>query len=308
MTKGKGGPSGEIMRECSSVCVGREMSAIRKIPSEELTRLVAELLSKANRELESDLSDAITRAKEDEENGRAVQVLSCLEENLRAAKETGLPVCQDTGMAVVFIDLGAEVLIEGEPLQAAVDAGVRRAYLDGGMRCSVVRDPLYHRENTGDNTPALIHLRIVPGDRLTVTVAPKGFGSENMSRLKMFTPAATDADILAFVVETVRLSGGNACPPLVIGVGLGSDFEGCAALAKRALLRPIGEHHEDPQYAALETRMLREVNRTGIGPQGFGGRTTALAVSVLTAPTHIAGLPCAVNISCHVTRHASGIL
>lgn len=278
------------------------------IEADAVSKLVCELFLRANTTVEPAVRDALRSARERETEQLPVCVLNCLEENLNAADTTGLPICQDTGMAVVFVDMGAEVHISGLCLQEAVDRGVRAAYLQGQLRCSIVKDPLYHRENTGDNTPALIHLRQLPGDSMRITVAPKGFGSENMSRIRMFTPAATEDDIASFVTEAVRVAGANPCPPIVVGVGLGSDFEGVATLAKRALIRPLGEHHPESDYASFEKRLLNDINNLGIGPQGFGGETTALAVHVETAPTHIAGLPCAVNICCHVYRHASGIL
>lgn len=209
-------------------------------------------------------------------------------------------------MAVVFAEVGQEVHIQGD-FEAAVNEGVRRGYVDGLLRCSVVQDPL-RRGNTGDNTPAILHTRLVPGDRLTLTVAPKGFGSENMSRLKMFTPAASPEDIVAFVGETVELAGANPCPPIVLGVGIGGDFELCAMLAKKALCRDVSRRNPDPYYAALEERMLAAANATGVGPQGFGGDTTCLAVNIEAYPTHIAGLPVAVNVGCHVTRHKTVVL
>lgn len=209
-------------------------------------------------------------------------------------------------MAVVFAEVGQELHILGD-FEAAVNRGVREGYLKGLLRCSVVRDPL-RRENTEDNTPAVLHTRLVPGDKLRLTVAPKGFGSENMSRLKMLTPAAKKQDILNFVVETVKLAGSNPCPPVVLGVGLGGDFELCAYLAKKALCREVSVRNPDPFYAGLEAELLEAVNETGIGPQGFGGRVTALAVNLEAFPTHIAGLPVAVNVGCHVTRHETIVL
>ena len=207
-----------------------------------------------------------------------------------AARELGLPVCQDTGMAVVFAEIGQEVHFTGGSFEEAVNEGVHLGYTEGLLRCSVAADPI-RRGNTGDNTPAVIHTRLVPGDRVSLTVAPKGFGSENMSRLQMMTPAATEDDLIAFVAETVRLAGGNPCPPVVLGVGIGGDFEQCALLAKTALCRPVSERNKDPFYAELEEKMLRAVNETGVGPQGFGGDTTALAVNIEWAPTHIAAFP-----------------
>ena len=281
---------------------------MREIAAASVAETVRRLFLEANVTPDPAICAAFKAASRKEIADLPIHVLGCLDENLRAAQVTGLPICQDTGMAVVFVDMGVDVHLTGGYLQQAVDAGVSKAYLDGGMRCSVVEDPLYHRKNTGNNTPALVHLRQVPGDVLRITVAPKGFGSENMSRIRMFTPAATEDDIVAFVTECVRSAGANPCPPVVVGVGLGSDFEGVALLSKRALIRPLGAHNAEAPYARLEDRMLEEINRLGIGPQGFGGETTALAVHVEKAPTHIAGLPCAVNICCHVYRHATGIL
>ena len=206
-------------------------------------------------------------------------------------------------MAVIFCDVGQDVHIVGGDFENAVNEGVSRGYTNGLLRKSIVRDPL-DRVNTNDNTPAVIHTRIVPGDKIKLTVAPKGFGSENMSRLKMFTPSASKDDLMDFVLETVELAGGNPCPPMVIGVGFGGDFEYCAYLAKKALCRPVSERNKIPVYRDMEQELLRRINATNIGPQGFGGKTTALAVNIEAAPTHIAGLPAAVNIGCHVTRHA----
>ena len=230
-----------------------------------------------------------------------------MEENFTFAGAQGLPICQDTGMAVVFLTLGQEVHFVGGGIQEAVNAGVAKGYTEGHLRCSVVADPL-RRVNTGDNTPAVLHVTLVPGQEVSVTVAPKGFGSENMSRVKMFTPAATPADIEDFVVDCVRQAGSNPCPPVVVGVGLGGDFESCALAAKEALCRPVSLHNSDPYYADMERRILDRLNGLEVGPQGFGGKTTALAVAIEPRPTHIAGLPCAVNMGCHVTRHAHGAL
>ena len=215
-----------------------------------------------------------------------------------------MPVCQDTGMAVVFADVGQEVHIAGGLLEDAVNAGVRKGYVEGLLRLSVVSDPL-RRVNSGDNTPAVLHVRLVEGDRLKLTVAPKGFGSENMSGVRMLTPAASREDVIAAVVDLVKKAGSNPCPPMVLGVGIGGDFELCAYLAKKALCRSLSERNPDPFYAELERDMLDAVNALGIGPQGFGGRTTALGLGIEQYPTHIAGLPVAVNVGCHVTRHAS---
>ena len=280
---------------------------MRQVQASELTKLVAKLCVEANTALPDDLCQAVRRAGEEETAPLARAILGDMEENFTFAGARGLPICQDTGMAVVFLTLGQEVHVVGGSVEEAVNAGVAKGYTGGHLRCSVVGDPL-RRVNTGDNTPAVLHLRLVPGDQVCVTVAPKGFGSENMSRLKMFTPAATQADIEDFVVECVAKAGSNPCPPVVVGVGLGSDFEGCALAAKEALCRPVSLHNSDEYYADMERRILDRLNGLDIGPQGFGGRTTALAVAIEQRPTHIAGLPCAVNMGCHVTRHASGKL
>lgn len=280
---------------------------MRDFPVSEITKAVACLCVEANRSLPADLEASIASASQREENALGRSILCDLCENMRAARELGLPVCQDTGMAVVFAEIGQEVHFTGGSFEEAVNEGVHRGYTEGLLRCSVAADPI-RRGNTGDNTPAVIHTRLVPGDRVSLTVAPKGFGSENMSRLQMMTPAATEDDLIAFVAETVRLAGGNPCPPVVLGVGIGGDFEQCALLAKTALCRPVSERNKDPFYAELEEKMLRAVNETGVGPQGFGGDTTALAVNIEWAPTHIAGLPIAVNVGCHVTRHRSLVL
>ncbi len=278
---------------------------MREIEARQITDAVRELFKEANCKLPCDMKEAICRAQTAETKPIAKEVLGDLLANLDAAKEMNIPICQDTGMAVVFVDLGSEVLITGGTLQEAVDAGVSRAYLEGKLRCSVVTDPLYDRTNTGDNTPAILHIRSVKGDKLTITAAPKGFGSENMSALKMLTPSATEDDVADFVVESVKRAGSNPCPPITVGVGIGSDFEGVALLAKRALIRPCGSHNSNPRYGALEEKILSRINGLAIGPQGFGGDTTAFAVHIEFAPTHIAGLPCAVNIGCHVNRHTT---
>ncbi|MCL2023216.1 MAG: fumarate hydratase [Oscillospiraceae bacterium] len=264
---------------------------------------VARLCIDANNILPEDLAQCIRRCAENEKNPRAAEILERLEDNRRAALEMNIPVCQDTGMAVVFADVGQDVRITGGSFSQAVNRGVARGYADGYLRKSVVADPL-RRVNTGDNTPAILYTQLVEGDALELHVCPKGFGSENMSGIKMFTPAASIQDIVDFAAEIVTRAGGNPCPPVVLGVGIGSSFEGCALLAKKALCQPISMANSDPFYAELEEKILRRVNETGIGPQGFGGDTTALAVKILAAPTHIAGLPVAVNVGCHVTRHA----
>ena len=265
---------------------------------------VASLCVQANKTLPEDLKACIAAAGKTETQPLAVSVMDDLLNNLSAAKELDCPICQDCGMAVVFLELGQDVHLFGGALTDAVNEGVRRGYRDGYLRCSVVEDPLL-RKNTGDNTPAVLHVSIVPGDQVKVTVAPKGFGSENMSCLKMFTPAASREDIIQYVLDSVKTAGGNPCPPIVLGVGIGGDFEQCAFLAKKALCCSVSRRSEKEYYREMEAELLERVNRLNIGPQGFGGKTTALAVNIETAPTHIAGLPVAVNFGCHVTRHSS---
>ena len=279
---------------------------MRTIQAEAISKTIAELCIRACRELPEDVAAALKRAEASEPFAPAAELLRLLDENQRIARETAMPICQDTGMAVVFAEVGQDVRIEGS-FEAAVHEGVRRGYTDGLLRKSVVADPL-RRVNTGDNTPAILHLRLTEGDRIRLTVAPKGFGSENMSRLGMLTPAQGVDGVRAFVLETVRLAGANPCPPMILGVGIGGNFEGVAELAKEALLLPLDGCHPDPFYAQLERELLEAVNGTGIGPQGFGGRTTCLGLRIREAPTHIAGLPVAVNVSCHVTRHAGAVL
>ena len=268
---------------------------------------IAALCIKANKRLTPDLVDAIKRATETEIDPLAKSIMSDIELNLEAADEMSLPICQDTGMAVIFLEIGQDVHFVGGSLEDAVNEGVRKGYTDGLLRKSVVADPI-RRVNTNDNTPAIIHTRIVDGDSVKITVAPKGFGSENMSGIRMLTPAATREDIINAVVDIVKTAGSNPCPPMVIGVGIGGDFEYAAILAKRALCRSGDERNSDPYYAEMEADMLSSVNALGIGPQGFGGKTTALYVNIESFATHIAGLPVAVNIGCHVTRHATEIL
>ena len=276
------------------------------ISAAQITQAVAELFIRANRELPPDIERAMRLAEKNEPWPIGADTMSVLCRNIDAARENCLPICQDTGCACVFAELGQDVHIEGD-FEAAVNAGVSRGYTEGYLRKSMVQDPL-RRGNTGDNTPAAITVRLVPGDSLKLTVAPKGFGSENMSRLTMLKPADGVEGVKRFVLETVKLAGPNPCPPIVLGVGIGGTFDKVAFLAKHALLRPIDEPNPDPFYAALEKELLEEVNALGIGPQGFGGKTTALGLNIETMPTHVAGLPVAVNISCHVTRRASAVL
>ena len=279
---------------------------MREITAKEITAAVRQLCIDANRVLPADLEQTIHTCSQQEEDPTAQSILCDLCRNLDAAREMEIPICQDTGMAVVFAEVGQDLHIAGN-FEEAVNEGVRQGYVEGLLRCSVVKDPI-RRGNTEDNTPAILHTRLVPGDKLTLTVAPKGFGSENMSRLKMLTPAAKEEDIIAFVKETVELAGSNPRPPVVLGVGIGGDFELVAYLAKKALCRSVSQRNPDPYYADLEQKMLEAVNGTGVGPQGFGGQTTALAVNIETYPTHIAGLPMAMNVGCHVTRHKTVVL
>ena len=279
---------------------------MREIKAAAVTEAVAALCIEANAHLPADVEAALAAARAAEPWPLAKHTLGLLEKNLEMANACALPICQDTGMAVVFAEVGQEVHIDGD-FEAAVNEGVRRGYGEGYLRKSIVGDPL-RRVNTGDNTPAALHLRLVPGDKLRLTVAPKGFGSENMNRLAMLRPADGVEGVERFVLETVRLAGPNPCPPMVLGVGIGGSFDGVALLAKQALLRPLDEPNPDEYYAALEKKLLAAVNELGIGPQGFGGKTTALGLAIETAPTHVAGLPVAVNVSCHATRRASAEL
>lgn len=280
---------------------------MREINTELITNMVEYLCIKACKTLPPDIVHALENAKQNENWPPARQVLCRLEENLAAAEKTGLPICQDTGMANVFIELGQQVYLTGGGLAQAVDEGVRRGYASGGLRKSVVADPL-RRENTKDNTPALLTVEISEGSNVKITVVPKGFGSENMSAIAMLPPAAGRKGAEDFIVETVMKAGANPCPPVVVGVGIGAGFDKAALLAKKALLRPLDEKNADEYYAEMEQTLLEKINSLGIGPAGYGGHTTALGVSVLAAPTHIAGLPVAVNISCHATRRASAVL
>lgn len=278
------------------------MSSIRELSAAAITDAVERLCIEANTSLPADVHAALDAAQASEPWPLAKQTLGLLQQNLCVAAEKDLPICQDTGMACVFLDLGQDVHIEGD-LQAAVDEGVRRGYEKAYLRKSVTGDPL-QRCNTGDNTPAFLTVHLVPGSGCRITVAPKGAGSENMSRLAMLKPADGVGGVKDFVLETVRMAGANPCPPIVLGVGIGGSFDKCAALAKHALLRPLDHPNADPYYAALERELLEAINATGFGPQGFGGATTCLGVSIEQAPTHVACLPVAVNMSCHVTRRA----
>lgn len=276
---------------------------MREINVALIEQAVRDLCIKANKILPDDLEKRIEFCAGCECEELPESIMKSLQDNIKAAKELDIPICQDTGMAVIFAEIGQDVHLVGGDFEEAVNKGVARGYTEGYLRCSVVKDPL-RRVNTGDNTPAVIHTRIVSGDKVKITVAPKGFGSENMSCLKMFTPSATRENIIDFVVDAVKQAGSNPCPPMVIGVGIGGTFEQCALLAKTALCRSVSVHNSDEYYSSMEEEILEKVNSLGIGPQGFGGKTTALSVAVEARPTHIAGLPVAVNIGCHVTRHA----
>ncbi len=281
---------------------------MRVITSQEIEIAVEKLFIEANYKLPPSIEKKICECKTSETDALAKSILDKLSENLDASKSIGVPICQDTGMAVLFAEIGNEVYIEGKTFEDAVNDGVSKAYVNGYLRKSIVTDQLFDRVNTGDNTPAVIHIRIVKGDKIKLTASPKGFGSENMSRVKMFTPSATREDIVSFVVDTVKTAGGNPCPPIVVGVGIGGNFEYCTYLSKKALVRDVDVRNSDINYADMENEMLDRINELDIGPQGFGGKTTALAVNIETFPTHIAGLPVAVNIGCHVTRHKSCII
>ena len=275
---------------------------MRNIDSSEITRNIKEMCIEANHFLAPDMERVFKKAKENEESKLGCQILEQLDENLKIAAEDMIPICQDTGMAVVFIEIGQDVHIEGENLEDAINEGVRQGYVEGYLRKSVVKDPII-RENTKDNTPAVIHYSIAPGEKVRIKVAPKGFGSENMSRVFMLKPADGIEGVKNAVLTAVKDAGPNACPPLVVGVGVGGTFEKCALMAKEALTREVGTHSEIEWVKDLEEEILQKINNLGIGPGGLGGTTTALAVNVNTYPTHIAGLPVAINICCHVNRH-----
>ncbi len=280
---------------------------IKEIDTAKIKDAVKRLSIEANKVLPADLCARINLCGKCEKNPLAKNILSDLQANLDAAVELDVPICQDTGMAVVFLEIGQDVHLTGQLLTDAVNQGVAEGYTEGLLRKSVVDDPI-KRVNTDDNTPAVIHTSIVAGNEVKLTVAPKGFGSENMSRIYMLTPAATEEKIIECVVDAVKNAGGNPCPPLVVGVGIGGDFELSALLAKKALCRGVSERHPEEYYRELEEKMLIAINETGVGPQGFGGDTTALAVNIEKYATHIAGLPLAVNIGCHVTRHKTEII
>ncbi len=276
---------------------------MKTIDVSEITRNIREMCIEANHYLTSDMECALKNAVTTEKSPLGKQILSQLQDNLQIAGDDMIPICQDTGMAVIFMEIGQDVHFEGGNLEDAVNEGVRQGYADGFLRKSVVKDPLI-RENTRDNTPAVIHYEMTTGDSVKITVAPKGFGSENMSRVFMLKPADGIEGVKNAILTAVKDAGPNACPPMVVGVGVGGTFEKCALLAKKALTRPINEHSEIPYVREMEAELLEKINRTGIGPGGLGGTTTALAVNINTYPTHIAGLPVAINICCHVNRHA----
>ena len=275
---------------------------IRTIQTDEITKNIKEMCIQANHYLSADMDAAMKHAADTEQSELGKKILNQLQDNLKIADEEMIPICQDTGMAVIFLEVGQDVHFEGAAIEDAVNEGVRQGYTEGFLRKSVVGDPLI-RENTKDNTPAVIHYSIVPGDQVKITMAPKGFGSENMSRVFMLKPADGIEGVKHAILTAVKDAGPNACPPMVVGVGIGGTFEKCALLAKQALTRPVDEHSDIPYVKDLEEEMLSKINQLGIGPGGLGGTTTALAVNINTYPTHIAGLPVAVNICCHVNRH-----
>ena len=280
---------------------------MREIEAAKITDTVKRLCIQANVILPEDVKNCIIKRKSEENWAPAREILDRIEENFELAAAENVPICQDTGIACVFLEIGQEVHIAGGDITQAVNEGVRQGYAEGYLRKSVVRDPL-DRVNTGDNTPAMIYYDIVPGDKIKITVAPKGFGSENMSQIKMLRPSDGIEGVKAFVLKAVEEAGPNPCPPIIVGVGIGGTFDKAALLAKKALLRETGTPSADPLYAKLEEELLEKINALGIGPQGFGGKTTALAVAVEHYPTHIAGLPVAVNINCHVARHKTEVI
>jgi fumarate hydratase subunit alpha len=280
---------------------------VREIQVSKITEVVERLCIEANQVLPQDVKDAIGRCRACEDGMLAQGILDDIVTNYEIAQQEKVPICQDTGMACVFVELGQDVHLVGGDYMESIHEGVRRGYEKGYLRKSVVADPI-RRGNTGDNTPAMVDTQIVPGDQIRITVGPKGFGSENMSAIRMFKPSAGLQGIKDFILETVEKAGPNPCPPMVVGVGIGGTFDKVALIAKKALMRPLDSPNPDPYYAELEREMLEKINRLGIGPQGFGGRTTALGVNIETLPTHIAGMPCAVNISCHVTRHKTEVI
>ncbi|WP_024832368.1 fumarate hydratase [Ruminiclostridium josui] len=280
---------------------------MREISTDQIIDVVRRLCIEANQNLPSDIKACIKKCRESEDGEIAQDILDKIITNYEIAESENVPICQDTGMACVFMEIGQDVHITGQSLADAVNEGVRQGYAEGYLRKSVVKDPV-RRGNTGDNTPAMLYTEIVDGDKIKITVGPKGFGSENMSAIRMFKPSAGIQGIKDFILETVENAGPNPCPPMVVGVGIGGTFDKAALLAKKALMRNVDIPNKDPYYAELESEMLEKINNLGIGPQGFGGKTTALAVMIETMPTHIAGMPCAININCHVTRHKTEVI
>lgn len=280
---------------------------MRQLDVSVIKEKIKELCIQANKFLPEDLEERIKECALCETCELPKSIMKSLSDNLDAARELDIPICQDTGMAVIFAEIGQDVHLIGGSFEDAVNSGVAAGYTEGYLRCSVVKDPL-RRVNTGNNTPAVLHTRIVEGDKVKITVAPKGFGSENMSCIKMFTPSATREDIIDFVVQAVKTAGSNPCPPMVLGIGIGGTFEQCALLAKTALCRNVSEKNKDEFYSEMEDEILEKINLLDIGPQGFGGKTTALSVAIEAKPTHIAGLPVAVNVGCHVTRHKTAVI
>ena len=280
---------------------------MKEIHTDAIINLIEKLCIEANCRLNRDIEEALSGSLASEESPVGKNVIETMLQNAKIARDEEAPICQDTGMAVVFFEAGTDVHISGGDPEEAINEGVRRGYGKGYLRKSVVKDPI-DRVNTGDNTPAVIHYTLTSGDRIKITLAPKGFGSENMSALKMLTPADGVEGVKKFVLDTVSNAGGNPCPPIIVGVGVGGTMEKCAIMSKKALLRPVGEGNKNEFWNTVEKELLEKINALGIGPAGFGGRTTALGVNIETFPTHIAGLPVAVNIGCHVTRHAGGIL
>lgn len=280
---------------------------MKQIEASKISELVERLCIEANYILADDIYNCLNKCQREEKSSLGRDILGTIIQNAQIAKTENCPICQDTGMTVVFVTIGQDVHIEGMPIEEAINEGVRNGYEKGYLRKSVVKDPI-NRVNTKDNTPAVIHYEIVPGEKLHIVVAPKGFGSENKSQLKMLVPSQGVQGVKDFIIKTVSEAGANPCPPIIVGVGIGGTMEKCALLSKRALLRPVGSVNENPQLAELEAELLDSINALGIGPAGFGGTTTALCVNILTYATHIAGLPVSVNIGCHATRHAEGEL
>ncbi len=281
---------------------------MREVKAERITEVVKGLCMEANYVLGEDVVEALKKAVKMEESTTGREILELILENARIAEQERAPICQDTGFGLFFVDLGQEVHVVGGDFEEAIHEGVRQGYTEGYLRKSIVDDPVLDRKNTGDNTPAVIHTRIVPGDKIRITIAPKGGGSENMSEVKMMKAADGIEGVKDFVVDKVSRSGGNPCPPVIVGVGIGGTFEKCALLAKKALLRPLGKRHPDPRFAEVELEILRRVNNLGIGPMGLGGRVTALDVHVETYPCHIASMPAAVNMQCHASRHKEAVI